>query len=42
MNVMGEGDALTLPTFGAFLGTPLFFVSIGFAFFLAFLLAGKR
>jgi hypothetical protein len=42
MNVMGEGDALTLPAFGAFLGTPLFFVSIGFAFFLAFLLAGKR
>ena len=30
--VMGEGDALVLPIFGAFLGTPLFFFSLAMGF----------
>lgn len=37
VSVLGEGDALVLPVFGAFLGTPLFFSSLGFGFLVAFL-----
>lgn len=36
---IGEGDTLTFPAFGAFLGTPLFFFSIGLSFAVAFVFA---
>lgn len=39
--VMGEGDALILPIFGAFLGTPLFFFSLIMGFGVALASARK-
>lgn len=39
--VMGEGDALVLPVFGAFLGTPLFFFSLAMGFGVALASARK-
>jgi hypothetical protein len=41
VSVMGEGDALVLPVFGAFLGTPLFFFSLAMGFGVALATARK-